>query len=210
MKYVVLSQDSGTANCGICITRYTKTTMSILHIRQITDTINNLTSETQYKNPTKAQRAKALKQGKKIFRKEDKKQIKPLQETFPVYYDTLSDLYTTYNVKDMVAERFQTRGTAAGPLIEQVSTMNSAMVSLAHSVNIGYRLVIASQWKVATDKQYPLTGFYEIAKKYGFSPHEADASLIGLYQAAYRGIIDFELGLSLWKKAIRRYAKSIK
>ena len=58
MAYTVLSQDTGTSNCGFSVARYTKNSITFLEIGQIVSTIRNLTDDTQYINPTKKERAK--------------------------------------------------------------------------------------------------------------------------------------------------------
>lgn len=204
MAYTVLSQDTGTSNCGFSVARYTKTSITFLEIGQIVSTIRNLTDDTQYINPTKKERADAKKKGIHVFRKEDKKSNPAFHESFPRYYSIIDDLRVSYKVSDVIAERFQTRGNG-GPLIELVSTMNGALVSNAYAHNVTYRLITASQWKNQVNKYNDLEALYLYTHSLGYTPHETDATLIGLYQAAYRGVLDFVQGIALWKKAVEKY-----
>lgn len=84
-----------------------------------------------------------------------------------------------FNVRGMMAERFQTRGgSSMGKTIECVSTMLGILS--ASYPDTPFRLVIASQWKNAVQKrfEFDLKEFY---KEWAVAPHQIDACLIGCY-----------------------------
>lgn len=206
MAYIVYSLDAGSSNNAYSVTSYTKKSMVFKEIGQFVSPVKNLTDNIIYPKLTKAEKAKFAKQGKKRIPKEERRSIAPFYESFPTYITSIRGIFDEYKVRDVVTERFQTRGIG-GPLIEQVSVMNGALMTIAHSLDLQYRLVTAAQWKNRIEKTISLDVFYLCGKEYGFTPHEVDSSLIGLYQAAYREVINFEYGLSIWKKAIQTYSK---
>lgn len=204
--YVIYSMDTGSTNCGYTVTSYTKKSFAFEEIGMFDSPVKNLTDTIEYLKLTKAEKAKLAKQGKKRVTKEDKRFHPPLSEGFPVYCKTVNEIVDEFKVADVVAERFQTRGIG-GPLIEKVSVMNGALITIAHLQSKLFRLITASQWKNAVSKIIDINTFYLCGKNYGFTPHEVDSTLIGLYHADYRGLLPFSKGLSLWKNALIKYTK---
>lgn len=99
-----------------------------------------------------------------------------------------------YGPGGVVAERFQTRGSASmGPLIEQVSLMLGLISGTYPSTPI--KLTIASVWKNSMQRRFAAEylddpemaneeGKFDLRavyKQIAVEPHQLDASLIGIY-----------------------------
>ena len=92
--------------------------------------------------------------------------------------------FKMYNPNLVIAERFQTRGNG-GPTIETVSLMLGLLGAFKR---IPYKYVIAGQWKNAFNKRWAegdkefLKGLYKDCLT---TPHQLDATLIGVYGLEY-------------------------
>jgi len=207
MTHQILGCDPGTTNAGYSVVDFTKKTFSILEIGMIESTFKNMTDNVQHKKLTKAQRAKLLKQtGAKRITKDMLPSQPPFSEGFLKYYNSVNKLLGDYNLKGMIAERFQTRGNM-GPLIEMVSMQLGVFATLSHQMGFPMRLVVASQWKNRINDISNLEDIYTYAHQYGLTPHECDSTGMALYQADHLGIMPLEISLGQWRKAITTYAK---
>lgn len=99
------------------------------------------------------------------------------------YKKFLRDMKRKHNCTHLIAERFQARGSLSGISIEVVSFMlGLAESSFPNST----RFVIASQWKTAYNRSgLDLRALYKELwqKPYRITPHQIDASLIGMWVA---------------------------
>lgn len=92
--------------------------------------------------------------------------------------------FKLYSPNLVIAERFQTRGNG-GPTIETVSLMLGLLGAFKR---IPYKYVIAGQWKNAFNKRWAngdkefLKDLYKDCRT---TPHQLDASLIGVYGLEY-------------------------
>lgn len=92
--------------------------------------------------------------------------------------------FKLYSPNLVIAERFQTRGNG-GPTIETVSLMLGLLGAFR---KVPYKYVVASQWKNAFNKRWAegnkefLKGLYADCLT---TPHQLDASLIGVYGLEY-------------------------
>lgn len=199
----ILGNDPGTASFGYTVLDATKRDFKILEIGMIESTIRNLTEERAYKKPTKAEKAKAEKQGIRLT-KNNMPFFVPLTEGFPIYYNCVNQLIEDYKLSWYVAERFQTRGIG-GPTIEMVSMMNGITATLCHSNNIKFRYVVASQWKNEINKIGDLEAIYDYAKQFGLTPHECDSTGIALYQLHKLDYLPLQISLQKWRQSITKY-----
>lgn len=99
------------------------------------------------------------------------------------YKKFLQDMREVHGCTHIIAERFQSRGSLFGISIEAVSFM----LGLAEaSFPDQTRLVIASQWKTAYNRSgLDLKALYKELwqKPFRITPHQIDASLIGMWVA---------------------------
>ena len=99
------------------------------------------------------------------------------------YKKFLRDMKRKHKCTHLIAERFQARGSLSGISIEVVSFM----LGLAEANFAGNtRFVIASQWKTAYNRSgLDLKALYKELwqKPYRITPHQIDASLIGMWIA---------------------------
>lgn len=196
--------DAGTANCGYSVIAISKkNNLRLLDIGQITSTFRNLTEETVYKKPTKAQRTAAAKRGEKLT-KDKLPSFPPFAQSFPSFYNAIDGIFKEYPLNSVIAERFQTRGHG-GPLIEMVGIQLGTLKTISHQRNVTARLVIASQWKNRINKLSNLEDIYDYAKQFGLTPHECDSMGMTLFHAEVLGILPLETSLIQWRSAISAY-----
>jgi hypothetical protein len=95
----------------------------------------------------------------------------------------------------LIAERFQTRGTSMGPLIEQVSAMIGLLGGTYPDLPI--KLTIASAWKNSMNKRFDIN-LKEIYPNIDVQAHQLDASLIGIYGLEQGLGINIQFDLQEW------------
>lgn len=173
---LILGADPGESNYGYAVVRRGKK-MDILEIGQITDTIKNLTHNLQ--KPKVRHKVKTNKNGTKKPTKW-KDELPPLQDVLPLYYNTILSIYADYpDVEETYVERFQTRGVKSKS-VETVSMMNGVTATMCMQRETKFHCIIAGTWKNAINKHLDLEELYKFGKSLGFSPHEIDATCIGL------------------------------
>lgn len=203
----LLTLDPGPRNFGFSVSDFTDTGMKLLEVGQITSTITNLTRDNFYRKPTKAMRDKAKKKGVRLTKK-DMPFEPPLNEGFLRFYKAFLKLVKDHRPDEIVVERFQSRGLR-GPVIECISIMLGIILTVAHTMKIKVRLVIASQWKNAINKITNLEDFYTFGNTIGFTPHECDTLGMALYHmdTTYsEGTIEWATKMP---KVLKRYYTSV-
>lgn len=104
-------------------------------------------------------------------------------DSINIFHDEIARWVRMYRPDGFIMERFQSRGGRAGPLIELVSGMTlSVCTEYRH---LPCKLITAATWKNKFNRRFrededdkPLDGFYKICRT---TPHQLDASLIGVY-----------------------------
>ena len=155
----VLSLDPGSRNFAYCVTSIDENKFRFLEIGQISNTIVNLTA---------------------LTRKSKKIVDESVDVMTPKYIKSMSGLLTEYAIQEIVIERFQARGLK-GSTIEAVSIMVGILMCIAHNRGLKIRLITAAQWKNQVNRIVTLNNSYGESHKLGFTPHETDASYMGIY-----------------------------
>lgn len=166
----LLQFDPGSRNFAYSVMDIQGDKFHYLEIGQFINTIVNLTPYPAYKKP----------KTKKKIPKSEWPFDPPIQDATPIFVSSMNRLLDEYKPHEIVIERFQARGLK-GSTIEAVSIMIGMIYILAKNKNIKVRLITAAQWKNRVNTIVNLDTLYGQTKKLGFSPHETDASCMGIY-----------------------------
>jgi len=178
----VVSFDPGSKNFGFACSKVTAS-LTVLEVGQIEATVSNLTNAISYKKITKLQREKAKAKGKPRLLIKDQPSTPPFMDGLGNFYRTINTLMSEYRPNIVIAERFQTRGLK-GTTIEAISIMLGVIALYCHRNKIQFILVTAATWKNQANRLFKLDDFYVVGKDMGFTPHECDALIMGLYAAS--------------------------
>lgn len=170
----ILCLDPGSRNFGYCVIEIDENGFQYLEIGQILKTIVNLTALPAYRKGPKR---------KKKIAKEDRPFDPPVQDMLPQFRKVLMAILKDWNPDEIVVERFQARGLK-GSTIEAVSIMIGIILLQGYLRKIKVRLITAAQWKNVVNKHVILDTLYSHTQLDGFTPHETDASCMGLYHFA--------------------------
>ena len=196
-SFVVFANDPGTRNYGYAVLRVTVT-------------------KSKQKKPTKSPitlHIEPLEHGINCTVLDDLRTGKAIRQQLNGYLEFVQRIQTQYSPTVFGAERFMVRRASSGVTTEYVAFMLGAAVHQLLPSMKSVRLLSASTWKNAFNRRTngALEAIYakaeELAapKKFGLTPHQIDAYLIGVYVAhACLGLKGFEF---LSKSFIRDMVK---
>ncbi len=128
------------------------------------------------------------------------KESKILRKELSAYSKTMKTLERLHKPNCIAAERYMTRGIR-GPLVEQINLMLGMLIA---RTTLPIKLIPAVTWKTAIKREgIDLKGVYKSCKA---TPHQIDATLIGIYT----GLQGFKIkGFTGFKPHMKRIIEEI-
>ena len=120
------------------------------------------------------------------------------------FCDEISRMIAEFQPDFVVMERFMGRGIKVGTTSETTNIMIGVIITLCRSLNIPFKLVNASTWKNAYNAARSKIEPNNIKDEYkliGTTPHQYDATMIGIY---YAHILSHETPFRRWSDEMVR------